>query len=111
MGSMRWAVASVGTLTGKQTGSTVPAGGARRRLVLVLGPSLAAFLALGLLGLWRYVEGHWLHRGYPPPRDPAFVTEDGQESSPPQGGAIPSSTSCTALRAGRTRSCSPYAWA
>src|ERR1700690_2415671 len=40
---------------------------------------LAAFLAFGLLGLYRYVDGFWLYRGYPPPRDPACVTQHGRE--------------------------------
>lgn len=43
-------------------------GAARRAL-----PALAvtAWLAVGLLGTFRYVDGYWLFRGFPPPRTPA----------------------------------------
>ena len=35
------------------------------------------FVAVGLTGLYRYVDSYWLYRGFPPPRDPAFVREQG----------------------------------
>lgn len=38
---------------------------------------LAAFIAPGLFGLTRYLENYWIYRGYPPPKDPAFVTRLG----------------------------------
>jgi enterochelin esterase-like enzyme len=38
---------------------------------------LAAFLAVGLLGLSRYLWNYWLYRGFPPPHDPAFVRKPG----------------------------------
>jgi enterochelin esterase-like enzyme len=49
------------------------------------------FLAGGALGVYRYVRGYWLYRGFPPPKDPAFVATPGttQEisvSSPALGG-------------------------
>src|SRR5712692_6009978 len=38
---------------------------------------VAAFVAVGALGVYRYAMGYWLYRGFPPPRDPAFVTSKG----------------------------------
>src|SRR5437879_6062439 len=38
---------------------------------------VAAFIAVGALGIYRYARGYWLYRGFPPPRDPAFVTSKG----------------------------------
>jgi len=38
---------------------------------------LAAFVAVGAVGLYRYARNFWLYRGFGPPRDPAFVTEKG----------------------------------
>jgi S-formylglutathione hydrolase FrmB len=48
----------------------------------LLAPALTAgavvlFLAVGLIGLYRYLDGYWLYRGFPPPRDPAFVRQAG----------------------------------
>ena len=37
----------------------------------------AAALTAGLGGVYRYVDNFWLYRGYPPPRDPAWVKEHG----------------------------------
>jgi enterochelin esterase-like enzyme len=39
----------------------------------LLGAALAAFLALGLLGVYRYIDNYWVYRGFAPPRDPAYV--------------------------------------
>src|SRR5439155_10919679 len=39
--------------------------------------ALAGFLAVGLVGTYRYVDNYWLYRGFSPPRDPAFVKEIG----------------------------------
>jgi enterochelin esterase-like enzyme len=36
-----------------------------------------AFLAVGAVGVYRYVDNYWVYRGFPPPRDPAFVTHQG----------------------------------
>jgi enterochelin esterase-like enzyme len=38
---------------------------------------VAAFVPAGLLGATRYVQGYWLYRGYPPPADPAYITQRG----------------------------------
>jgi enterochelin esterase-like enzyme len=46
---------------------------------------------VGALGLLRYLRGYWLYRGFPPPRDPAYVVQRGAEqeisvASPALGG-------------------------
>jgi hypothetical protein len=43
---------------------------ARVRLAAV---GLAAFVAVGMLGGYRYVQNYWTYRGFAPPKDPAFV--------------------------------------
>lgn len=40
-------------------------------------PALATFVAVGSLGLYRYLDNYWVYRGFPPPRDPGYVTERG----------------------------------
>ena len=40
-------------------------------------PLLAAFLAVGGIAAYRYVENFWLYRGFAPPRDPAWVAARG----------------------------------
>ena len=47
--------------------------------VRALGATLVAvlFVAGGALGVYRYVRGYWLYRGFPPPKDPAFVATPG----------------------------------
>jgi enterochelin esterase-like enzyme len=40
-------------------------------------PLLAAFLAVGGVALYRYVDNFWLYRGFAPPRDPAWVKQRG----------------------------------
>ena len=42
--------------------------------------ALAAFVAVGLLGTYRYVDNYWVYRGFAPPRDAAFVRDHGQAS-------------------------------
>jgi enterochelin esterase-like enzyme len=37
----------------------------------------AAFLAVGGLGVYRYVDNYWLYRGFAPPHDAAFVKVHG----------------------------------
>jgi S-formylglutathione hydrolase FrmB len=37
----------------------------------------AAFLVVGLLGTYRYLDNYWVYRGFAPPRDPGFVTVRG----------------------------------
>src|SRR5438309_5036130 len=49
-----------------------------RVLELVAVPgALVLFLAVGLTGLYRYIDSYWLYRGFPPPHDPAFVRQFG----------------------------------
>jgi S-formylglutathione hydrolase FrmB len=64
---------------------------ARRPWLLAGAAALAAFLAVGALGVYRYVDNYWLYRGFAPPRDPAYVRERGTPvrlyvSSPALGG-------------------------
>lgn len=52
---------------------------------------LAAFVPVGLLGAARYGNNFWLYRGYAPPSDPAYVTQQGSAqtisvTSPAVGG-------------------------
>lgn len=35
------------------------------------------FALLGGVGVYRYVDAYWLYRGFPPPEDPAWVTQRG----------------------------------
>jgi enterochelin esterase-like enzyme len=37
------------------------------------GLALLGFVAIGLLGTYRYIDNYWLYRGFAPPRDPAYV--------------------------------------
>jgi len=46
------------------------------RAALAAG-ALVAFLAVGLLGVYRYVDGYWLYRGFAPPKDAPWVTVHG----------------------------------
>jgi S-formylglutathione hydrolase FrmB len=39
--------------------------------------ALAAFLVVGLIGAYRYVQNYWDYRGYAPPSDPAWVNVHG----------------------------------
>ena len=43
----------------------------------IAGLALLGFLAVGLLGTYRYVDNYWLYRGFAPPRDPAYVRARG----------------------------------
>jgi len=40
----------------------------------------AAFLAIGALGAVRYLNNYWTFRGFAPPRDPAWVKQEGTAS-------------------------------
>jgi S-formylglutathione hydrolase FrmB len=40
---------------------------------LVAALALAAFVAVGLVGAYRYVDNYWLYRGFAPPHDAPFV--------------------------------------
>jgi hypothetical protein len=39
--------------------------------------ALAAFLGIGLLGAYRYLDNFWLYRGFAPPKDAPFVRSRG----------------------------------
>ncbi len=52
---------------------------------------VAAFVAVGLLGAYRYVDNYWLYRGFAPPRDASYVRSKGttlrvEVASPALGG-------------------------
>lgn len=52
---------------------------------------IAAFVAVGFVGVDRYGRNYWLYRGFPPPADPAYVVEQGTQArievtSPALGG-------------------------
>ncbi len=47
-----------------------------RRWLLLL-PALVVFCAVGLIGVYRYVDNYWLYRGFAPPQDAAYVKERG----------------------------------
>ena len=48
---------------------------------LAAGVGIALFVAIGLFGAVRYLDGFWLYRGYSPPRDPSFVVHRGIATS------------------------------
>jgi enterochelin esterase-like enzyme len=48
---------------------------------LLAAPLLIAFVAVGLVGAYRYVDNFWLYRGFAPPRDPAFVQVHGRQET------------------------------
>jgi enterochelin esterase-like enzyme len=45
----------------------------RAVLRMVLGLGLLAWLVVGVLGLWRYIDGYVVYRGFPPPVTPQGV--------------------------------------
>ncbi len=49
----------------------------RRAVVATVSLTLAVFLTVGGLGAWRYGMNYWLYRGFSPPQDPSFVTQQG----------------------------------
>jgi enterochelin esterase-like enzyme len=58
---------------------------------LLVALAVCAFVPVGLLGTFRYLNNFWLYRGFPPPKDPAFVrglgtTQTISVSSPALGG-------------------------
>jgi enterochelin esterase-like enzyme len=51
----------------------------RRGLSGAVLASLLAFLVVGFVGLYRYVDNFWVYRGFAPPRDPGYVTVRGTQ--------------------------------
>ena len=49
---------------------TVPSFQARARIGAA---AVVAFVAVGLVGAYRYVDNYWTYRGFAPPKDAAFV--------------------------------------
>ena len=61
-------------------GGTVGNASTRGRRTALLAASLALlglFLAVGAVGAYRYGHDYWLYRGFPAPKDPAFVKQTG----------------------------------
>ena len=56
---------------------TVAAAPGRLFALVAVPAAIVLFLAVGLAGLYRYVDSYWLYRGFPPPHDPAFVRQEG----------------------------------
>jgi enterochelin esterase-like enzyme len=48
-----------------------------RWLAPVLVAALCAFVAVGFVGVDHYARNYWLYRGFPPPSDPAYVSQKG----------------------------------
>lgn len=44
------------------------------------GAALLVFAAIGLLGVYRYIDNYWVYRGFAPPRDASFVHVKGTTS-------------------------------
>jgi enterochelin esterase-like enzyme len=62
-----------------------------RWLTPVVVAVLGTFIAVGFVGVDRYGNNYWLYRGFPPPHDPAYVTQQGsveriKVTSPALGG-------------------------
>ena len=56
---------------------TLPEAPDRRLLLPAAAAAVLLFLVVGGLGLYRYLDSYWLYRGFPPPKDPAFVKQQG----------------------------------
>jgi hypothetical protein len=52
-----------------------------RSIWVIAAPFLIAFLAVGIVGAYRYVDNFWLYRGFAAPRDPAFVQVHGRQET------------------------------
>jgi enterochelin esterase-like enzyme len=48
---------------------------------LAAGAAAVAFVTVGLIGAFDYLRNFWLYRGFPPPKDPAFVHAVGRAES------------------------------
>jgi len=48
-----------------------------RRFAPVAATLVGVFIAVGFVGVNRYGRNYWLYRGFPPPHDPAYVTQKG----------------------------------
>jgi enterochelin esterase-like enzyme len=69
----------MGTTTPSASAGLRSTAGVTTRLAAVAGA--AVFVVIGLFGVVRYLDNFWLYRGYPPPRDPAFVAQQGTATS------------------------------
>jgi enterochelin esterase-like enzyme len=57
------------------------AGGSAWTIWALALPLVALFAAVGMLGVYRYVDNYWVYRGFAPPRDAAFVQVHGSEQT------------------------------
>jgi enterochelin esterase-like enzyme len=48
---------------------------------MMAAPVVLAFLVVGLVGTYRYIDNFWLYRGFAPPHDPAFVNVHGRQET------------------------------
>jgi enterochelin esterase-like enzyme len=55
--------------------------GRRRALWAIVLPLVLVFATLGGIGVYRYVDGYWLYRGFAPPKDAAWVKQHGRQES------------------------------
>jgi enterochelin esterase-like enzyme len=58
---------------------------------VAVSAAVSAFVAVGLLGTYRYLDNYWVYRGFAPPKDAAYVRAHGEASrfyvaSPALGG-------------------------
>ena len=65
--------------------ASLPRGGlavrGRLKLWVLVLPFLAGFVALGGIGVYRYLDNYWLYRGFAPPKDAAWVKQHGRQES------------------------------
>ena len=45
------------------------------------GLAATGLMAVGLLGVYRYLDNYWLYRGFAPPKDAAYVTTPGTQTT------------------------------
>jgi len=79
----------MGTNSSDAPAPTVPAGALGRWVSLL--PAVLFAIAVGAVGIYRYVDNFWLYRGFPAPKEPSYVRVRGTEqtisvASPALGG-------------------------
>jgi len=72
------AAETVGVTSGDALGrSAMPSAARMWALRGSVGAALAVFVAVGALGAFHYLSNFWNYRGFPPPKDPAYVRTTG----------------------------------
>src|SRR4030081_2604600 len=71
----------MGIMTAGTETSPAPRRSREQRLAIwaAVVPVVTAFLAVGLIGVYRYVNNYWYYRGFSPPEDPAWVKQQGTQ--------------------------------